>query len=45
MLEASRSKRERLGSTGSTAFSELPGIKGRGMPRTAGNKMGVTNGF
>ena len=45
MLEASRSKRERLGQTGSTAFSELPGIKNRGQPRTAGGKMGTTNGF
>lgn len=43
MLEASRSKRERLGQTGSTAFSELPGIK---QTRTAtGGKMGTTNGF
>lgn len=45
MLEASRSKRERLGQTGSTAFSELPGIKDRGMPKTAGNKMGITGGL
>ena len=45
MLEASRSKRERLGATVSTNFSELPGIKGRGQPRTAENKLGVSNGF
>ena len=45
MLDASRSKRDRLRSTVSTNFSELPGIKARGQPRTADNKLGFSNGF